>query len=136
MCLLFAGQVKAMGSKLMPVNLKNFSKASKFLDEHLGQPLDYYGTDILSALHEACQSRPTETILVTDGMAEDNPQSPGSIEINSYIISTRLKVYNLSHARLYTIGLGVSENSFAARFLQRLAAENDGMCKLLPLDEL
>lgn len=134
--IVFANRVKAMDSNLMPVNKRNLNAASMFLNGYLGQLSGFCGTDILGALHEACLRHPTEIILVTDGWAADNPDVPGSVVIDPYLITTRLKAYNLSHARLYTIGLDVHPDSSAARLLQRLVEENNGMCKLPSISEL
>ena len=131
----FASQVKAMNSNLMTVNKRKLNAASVFLDGFLGEPSDFCGTDILAALHEACLNSPTEIILMTDGWAADNPNAPRSIVTDPYLIATQLKAYNLSHARLYTIGLGVHPNSSAARLLKRLAVENDGIYKFPSIDE-
>jgi hypothetical protein len=132
----FSGQAKTMNPTFMYVNKESLTAASIFIDRYMEKPVDFCGTDILTALHEACLNRPTEIILVTDGCPADNPKAPGSIVTDPYLIATKLKEYNSTHARLYTIGLDVRPNCSAARFLKRLAVENNGMYKFPSIDEL
>lgn len=127
----FFGKVKWFSKDLTPVTPSGIAQANAFLD---GLQLDG-GTNLEKALQRALKTPKVNVVVViTDGV-------PTYGERNFDKLALRVRALNVSHARIFTVGLvgkspdGTDSSFEASRLLEKIAQENEGAFRLVALGE-
>ncbi|MBC8231244.1 VWA domain-containing protein [bacterium] len=134
----FAGVTVQMNNQMLPANVQNTKKASKYLEKFTPTSIaNNRGTDLLGAIKLALKSNPSVIVLITDGLPAGSAVKNRQIETNPGNIIKAVQEQNVNHASIYVVGLEITlKESPGASLLIALAEDNNGRTKLISDEQL
>ena len=134
----FSDTAKTMSEKMLPANAANIERTSKYLDRFTPRSIQgNVDTNILSALEAALVFEPTVVVLITDGLPQVDPDSPGYIETSPQKILDAVRERNIGNAAIYVVGFEIDlKRSRGAKLLVSLVEEHNGDIKAIGSDLL